>query len=288
MSSQKARLVRRAFECLLSVIVLALFSGVSFLNFYRTNFESLAGPSRVLRWYFVVLATAIAISLAAKAIFRSFPIHRIFLIAAVLCFMAFSYNEIRVLVSHDPIKALIGAGHFALFSIGCWAVATLLMAGLIGIFSNKAVLMPTMALVGIVYVVPATMSLARALSHPVVINDPSALALTARRDPNVYWIVLDGYPRSDVLQEFFNFDNGPFVEHLSSQLHGLRPRGREFSRDHLLDTQYALDGISGRWRRLYARHAVARRIAARGARPECRRQYGPRDGLPLRSFPERI
>ena len=215
MSSQKARLVRRAFECLLSVIVLALFSGVSFLNFYRTNFESLAGPSRVLRWYFVVLATAIAISLAAKAIFRSFPIHRIFLIAAVLCFMAFSYNEIRVLVSHDPIKALIGAGHFALFSIGCWAVATLLMAGLIGIFSNKAVLMPTMALVGIVYVVPATMSLARALSHPVVINDPSALALTARRDPNVYWIVLDGYPRSDVLQQFFNFDNAPFLEHLS-------------------------------------------------------------------------
>ncbi len=47
--------------------------------------------------------------------------------------------------------------------------------------------------------------------HPVVVNDPKALALTARRDPNVYWIVLDGYPRQDVLQQFFHFDNGPFV-----------------------------------------------------------------------------
>jgi hypothetical protein len=206
--------VRRAFKLLLSLVVLALFSGVAFLNFYRTNFESLIGPSGILRWYLVVLAIAIAGSLVAKAIFRSCPIDRIFLIAAALCFMTFSNDEIRMLVSHDGIKAFVGNDHFALFSILCWAVVTLVIGSLIGIFSKRAVLMPTMALVGIVYVVPATMSLARALSHPVVMNDPKALALTARRDPDVYWIVLDGYPRSDVLQEFFNFDNRPFVERL--------------------------------------------------------------------------
>jgi len=74
-----------------------------------------------------------------------------------------------------------------------------------------------MAPVGIVYVVPATMSLGRALSHPIVMNDPKALALSARRDPNVYWIVLDGYPRRDILQEFFNFDNAPFVDQLKGR-----------------------------------------------------------------------
>jgi hypothetical protein len=58
------------------------------------------------------------------------------------------------------------------------------------------------------------MSLSRALAHPVVMNDPKALALSARRDPNVYWILLDGYPRSDVLQQFFDFDNAPFVDRL--------------------------------------------------------------------------
>jgi hypothetical protein len=213
MSTQEVRRVRK-FKLLLSLVVLVLFSGVAFLNFYRTNFESLVGPSRVLHWYLLVLAIAVAGSLAAKAIFRSFPIDRIFLIAAALSFMAFSYDEITRLVSHDGIKALIGNDHFALFSILCWAVATLLIGSLIGVFSRQAVLLPTMALVGIVYVVPATMSLARALSHPVAINDPKALALSARRDPNVYWIVLDGYPRRDVLQEFFNFDNGPFVDQL--------------------------------------------------------------------------
>ncbi|WP_167558592.1 sulfatase-like hydrolase/transferase [Bradyrhizobium canariense] len=206
--------MRRIFEICLSVVVLGLFSGVAFLNFYRINFESLEGASRTLRWYFMVLATAIVISLAAKAVFRSFPIARIFLVAAVISFMAFSYDEIKMLVSHDEIKTLVGDDNFLKFSVGCWAVATLLIGVLVGIFSRQAVVLPTMALVGIIYVVPAAMSLVQARAHPVTVNDPKALALTARRTPNVYWIVLDGYPRQDVLQEFFNFDNEPFVQSL--------------------------------------------------------------------------
>jgi hypothetical protein len=214
MSTQKVRRVRNSAKLLLSLVVLVLFSGVAFLNFYRTNFESLTGPSRVLHWYLLVLAIAVTGSLAAKAIFRSFPIDRIFLVAAALSFMAFSYDEITRLVSHDGIKTLIGNDHLTLFSMLCWAAVTLLLGTLIGIFSRAPVLLPTMALVGLVYVVPATMSLGRALAHPIVMNDPKALALSARRDPNVYWILLDGYPRRDVLQEFFNFDNAPFVDRL--------------------------------------------------------------------------
>jgi hypothetical protein len=205
MSTQKVGRVRKLAKLLLSFVVLVLFSGVAFLNFYRTNFESLTGPSRVLHWYLLVLAIAVAGSLAAKAIFRSFPIDRISVVTAALSFMAFSYDEITRLVSHDGIRALIGSDHFTLFSILCWAVVTLLLGTLIGIFSRATILLPTMALVGLVYVVPATMSLGRALAHPVVMNDPKALALSARRDPNVYWILLDGYPRQDILQEFFNF-----------------------------------------------------------------------------------
>jgi len=252
MSTQKARLVRRTFKLLLSLVVLVLFSGVAFLNFYRTNFESLVGPSRVLHWYLLVLAIAVVSSLAAKAIFRSFPIERIFLIAAALSFMAFSYDEITRLVSHDGIMALIGGEHFSLFSILCWAVATLLIGSLIGIFSRQAVLMPTMALVGIVYVVPATMSLARALSHPVVVNNPKALALSARRDPNVYWIVLDGYPRRDVLQEFFNFDNAPFLDHLKGLNFSVYDRAvasfpeTAFSISSTLSIGFPVDGVPPR------------------------------------------
>jgi hypothetical protein len=64
--------------------------------------------------------------------------------------------------------------------------------------------------------VPAAIDLVRVRLHPVGAIADTALALTAHRDPDVYWIVLDGYPRADVLREFFDFDNAHFLESLNT------------------------------------------------------------------------
>jgi hypothetical protein len=42
-----------------------------------------------------------------------------------------------------------------------------------------------------------------------------ASAQTARR-PNIYMLILDGYPRGDVLREQFGFDNQPFMDELTT------------------------------------------------------------------------
>jgi hypothetical protein len=196
--------MRKAFELFLSLVVLVVFSGVAILNFYRINFESLTGPSRLFRFYFAVLAIAIAGSLAAKMVFRSFPAFRIILIAAATSFMVFSYDEVKVLVGVD----------FIILSIACWAIVTISVVSVVGVFSNRAAFLPTMAIVGLVYIVPAMMSLAEASSRHLAVGGTAALPLAARNSPNVYWIVLDGYPRADVLREFFDFDNEPFVKSL--------------------------------------------------------------------------
>ena len=39
----------------------------------------------------------------------------------------------------------------------------------------------------------------------------------AADSPDIYLILLDGYPRADVLQEAFGFDNGPFVDALNER-----------------------------------------------------------------------
>jgi hypothetical protein len=54
MCSKKARRVHRVSKNLLSIVVLALFSGVASLNFYGRNFEKLIGSSRPFRHYLVV------------------------------------------------------------------------------------------------------------------------------------------------------------------------------------------------------------------------------------------
>jgi hypothetical protein len=201
---QKARLMRRALQLPLPIAVLAVFSGVAFVNFYRLNLDSLVGPSRLIVCYLMVLVAAIVILLIAKAVFRDIPIARIFLVAAVATFMAFHYTG---------IKRLVGGDRPAL-SIACWACVTVLLAYVVGKFSGRKAFLPTMAIVGMIYMVPAVTGLIRARLHYSPPAKPVALPLTARNASNVYWIVLDGYPRADVLKEFFDFDDTPFLNGL--------------------------------------------------------------------------
>jgi hypothetical protein len=74
--------------------------------------------------------------------------------------------------------------------------------------------LPTMAIVGIIYMVPAVHGLIRSRLRYSPPAAPVALPLTAHVSSNVYWIVLDGYPRADVLKEFFDFDDTPFLNGL--------------------------------------------------------------------------
>jgi hypothetical protein len=57
----------------------------------------------------------------------------------------------------------------------------------------------------------------RAQSTYAVDSDASELGLTLPKNPpDIYYILLDGYTRADVLQESFGFDNSPFIEDLEA------------------------------------------------------------------------
>ena len=87
------------------------------------------------------------------------------------------------------------------------------------------------ALIGVV-LVPEGMSLvrgttsnlspARATSSPVYIQNPTkGRSLNARIEldalPDVYYIILDGYGRADVLRDYFNFDNSAFIDNMTAK-----------------------------------------------------------------------
>jgi hypothetical protein len=196
--------VHKAVKLVLSLLALAAFSGVGFLNFYRKNSDGLSGPGRVIETYLIVLAVAVTASLLVKAVFRQLPMFRIFLVAAAAVFMVFCYDEIKMLVAGAPVA----------LSIGCWACVTILVCLAVGTLSKQPVVLPTMAAVGILYLAPAAVGLVRAAWRPPHPIRSQALAPTAQNPRNVYWIVLDGYPRADVLRQFFDFDNSPFLQAL--------------------------------------------------------------------------
>lgn len=48
-------------------------------------------------------------------------------------------------------------------------------------------------------------------------NDPAEVSLTLSTKPDIYYIVLDGYVRSDILKELYGYDNTPFISYLENQ-----------------------------------------------------------------------
>jgi hypothetical protein len=76
-----------------------------------------------------------------------------------------------------------------------------------------AILAVTMTLIQIATVkAPAATRPAR-VATPLARLTPSA----ATRPPDIYYIILDGYARHDVMKSHFDFDNSAFLEHLEQQ-----------------------------------------------------------------------
>jgi hypothetical protein len=55
---------------------------------------------------------------------------------------------------------------------------------------------------------------------------PDAERLSAPSGPNVYLVLLDGYPRADTLMEYFDFDNQPFIDALEERGFTVADRSR--------------------------------------------------------------
>jgi hypothetical protein len=61
--------------------------------------------------------------------------------------------------------------------------------------------------------VPRWRSAADSLAERVLLSDMSPV----QDLPDVYYVILDGYARADVLKEVYHFDNSEFIEHLQSK-----------------------------------------------------------------------
>ena len=62
--------------------------------------------------------------------------------------------------------------------------------------------------------------------HPTIAPRVTAIEVAGEGGPNVYLILLDGYPRGDVLAETFTFDNAPFSDALEDRGFSVSPGAR--------------------------------------------------------------
>lgn len=224
----------------LAFVTLALFAGVGILNFAALNFAKLFGYERLAHYYLWTLGAAVILTVMLKAIFFRVPIWRLALVVSVVTYICFSFHQIEALlkahVVHRPVEELLKVHvvhrveallkiHDAFPSDSTRMIVyfglVLIMSGLLAfIVLRRPVAIRFMLAAGAALVGVPIVSMTAQGFERVPARDQQS-AVVERKSPrlvaNVYWIVLDGYPRQDVLRDMFGYDNRPFLKWLESK-----------------------------------------------------------------------
>ncbi|MGV7215612.1 sulfatase-like hydrolase/transferase [Bradyrhizobium sp. UFLA05-112] len=196
-----------------ALLTATILSTLPLLDFYAANMAELASPWRVLHYAAGTLAAAAILATGLALLLRKIPLWRILLATGLMVFMFFAYDV--NLIQHE-LKAHLGdwaPAAWTAVAIGTGALALRLL--------RETVAITICLVVSLAFSAPALARIAtiltrehRAQAHTADSSEPAAARF--RISPNIYWIVLDGYPREDVLKEEFAFDNGDFIRSLAA------------------------------------------------------------------------
>jgi hypothetical protein len=166
-------------------------------------------PPGFVRPLFWTLVLAGAITLTCAAIARSWPKGAAWGLLILLLVASREWLELLVAL----LNRTFGAGAVTVFaSIVVAAVSLLAVAILLARRHRGHVLAPmTRALNIIAFALLGILAVSAMGQVPTWVATRAASATTADASlPNIYLILLDGYPRADVLREDFGVDNGDF------------------------------------------------------------------------------
>jgi hypothetical protein len=190
-------------------------------------------------WRSLLLSILIAglLTLAFFVVFRDWQ--RAALLATVLLILFYSYGHVYILLKGAEISGFFLFRHRTLIPL--WIVLGILLSGWV---SRKSFPVATgtqaLNLVGLVLLVLPVFQLGTFLLQSrssQTEQNPSVLSLNlGSQSPDIYYIILDGYGRSDVLRNEYGYDNSDF-------LNGLRDQGfyiAECSQSNYAQTQLSL------------------------------------------------
>ena len=201
------------FVLLRAIVTAVLLSTMAILNFYAANMSALTGPSRVLKYAAGIVVAAAVLSGCLALLLRRVPPWRIVLAVGLMIFVFFAYHV--ELVQYEM------KGRFGERAPVAWTMMAIAI-GVLALFLIRRPALVTLALVlSLAFAAPPAariaMNFASQQRAPRQAPDASEPAMKLAISPNIYWIVLDGYPRQDVLKEDFSFDNDGFLQSLGSR-----------------------------------------------------------------------
>ncbi len=200
-----------------------LFIAYVILTPLSVNLDQL-DPAQALRPSAVILVLAAAGMLLLYSLTRDWQYTAYLVFLSILFFFLFGHL-IRLIQERT---AFLDEPDARLLALGAWTVLFILLATKL-VWSRLGLqfwLVPFLNLLfAIALVGPAFSILAQALpeigAQKVAASTPTPasanLQLDCASSPDIYYIIVDGYGRADVLSDLYDIDNLPFVEYLEGK-----------------------------------------------------------------------
>ena len=198
-----------------------VLSSVALLEFYAQNAHKLDGPIRAIRYgQHTVLIMAFVAALI-KVCFRKLPLWRVILAAGLGTYTFYCYDEFATL--RKTLPTFVEEWLPFLWVLLSLAVVVVALALL-----RQTAAVPVMLLLALAFATPPAVQIISTTKDRGASRSSSDAQYGGsdhfQISPNVYWIVLDGYPRQDVLRDDFGFDNRPFLNSLTSMGFAVLPQ----------------------------------------------------------------
>ena len=183
-------------------------------------------PVEAVRSVLVVVAGAAALVVLLRLAVRDWP--RAALITSMALLVFFSYGHVYGLLKSVSVGGVILGRHRYLVPLALagmaawswWAVRRVRETGTVGTLFNvagaAALLFPAFS-IGAYYLVAPRAAARPDLAAASPASQAQAGTPSSGAQPDIYYIILDGYGREEVLQDLYNCDNLGFLASLEQQ-----------------------------------------------------------------------
>lgn len=204
----------------LGAAILAMCAAIPFLDFVAVNPAAFLPLGRLTRYYAQTLALGLALTVVQALLLRAIemPAWRALPVAAVQLVILFEYHSVRAAGLRYALPETAVLGAWLLLLCGGSVIA-------LTVVRTRAALTVTAVFVLLMAAVAARTAVPRVLASRAQVRTARIqAAVQTRVASNVYWIVLDGYPRADVLASQFGYDNSRFLDVLETRGFALQQR----------------------------------------------------------------
>jgi len=219
MTSSRANSCRSSAPTALTAFTaVALFSLFPVLSLLASNAGQLDATA-ASRSAAVVVVGSLLLLAFARLVLHDWSRAALLIVGILLLF--FSYGHVYDLVRHAAIGDVLVGRHRFLAPL--WSVVGVVWLWVVVRKGSRSSLNGLLALGALLAVIPALslvvwgVSAARASEPRSIAQEAAPAAPPSEALPDIYYIVLDAYGRSDVLQELYGIDNQEFLAALREQ-----------------------------------------------------------------------